>query len=101
MMNHSMLYAATQLFLQLLYSLFFSIGLIRWELYTYLPRIFKEKPEFYLKTCGLCNNKRYVNEFSGRHNDRPPDTIEQMRDVVENLDGKHLPSKRIRNAKDN
>ena len=26
--------------------------------------------------------QRYVNEFSGRHNDRPADTIDQMQSVV-------------------
>ena len=35
--------------------------------------------------------ERYVNEFSGRHNDRPSDTIDQMRAVAANLNGKRLP----------
>ena len=34
---------------------------------------------------------RYVHEFSGRHNDRPSDTIDQMGLVAKNLDGKRLP----------
>ncbi len=34
---------------------------------------------------------RYVHEFSGRHNDRPSDTIDQMGSVASNLDGKRLP----------
>ena len=33
---------------------------------------------------------RYVNEFAGRHNDRPSDTRDQMRHVVEGMDGKRL-----------
>ena len=33
---------------------------------------------------------RYVNEFAGRHNDRPKDTLEQMRDIVQGMDGKRL-----------
>jgi hypothetical protein len=39
--------------------------------------------------------ERYVNEFAGRHNDRPSDTIEQMKMVASNLDGKHLPYERL------
>ena len=36
--------------------------------------------------------ERYVNEFSGRHNDRPSDTIDQqMRAIAANLNGKRLP----------
>ncbi len=31
---------------------------------------------------------RYVNEFAGRHNDRPLDTIQQMRAIVRGLEGK-------------
>ncbi|MYF68522.1 MAG: transposase [Proteobacteria bacterium] len=34
--------------------------------------------------------KRYVAEYSGRHNARPPETIDQMRDVAGNLIGKRL-----------
>ena len=34
---------------------------------------------------------RYVNEFAGRHNDRPKDTLEQMRSIVQGMDGKRLP----------
>ena len=33
---------------------------------------------------------RYVNEFAGRHNIRPKDTLNQMRDVVQAMDGKRL-----------
>lgn len=38
---------------------------------------------------------RYVNEFAGRHNDRPSDTIEQMKAVVTGLEGKRLPYERL------
>lgn len=34
--------------------------------------------------------ERYVNEFAGRHNDRPLDTLEQMEVVASKLDGKRL-----------
>ena len=34
--------------------------------------------------------QRYVNEFSGRHNIRPLDTIQQMRAIVRGLEGKRL-----------
>ena len=33
---------------------------------------------------------RYINEFSGRHNDRPSDTIEQMAHMVRSMEGKRL-----------
>ena len=33
---------------------------------------------------------RYVNEFAGRHNVRPLDTIQQMRTIVRGLEGKRL-----------
>ena len=33
---------------------------------------------------------RYVNEFAGRHNDRPSDTRDQMRHIVEGMKGKRL-----------
>ncbi len=33
---------------------------------------------------------RYVDEFSGRHNDRPKDTIVQMGNIVRGADGKRL-----------
>ncbi len=33
---------------------------------------------------------RYVNEFAGRHNDRPANTIDQMRHMAENMQGKRL-----------
>ena len=33
---------------------------------------------------------RYVNEFAGRHNDRPMDTSVQMGRIVEGMDGKRL-----------
>ncbi len=34
--------------------------------------------------------QRYVNEFSGRHNTRPLDTVQQMRAIVRGLEGKRL-----------
>ena len=34
--------------------------------------------------------QRYVNEFSGRHNMRRMDTIDQMASVVKGMDGKRL-----------
>ena len=33
---------------------------------------------------------RYVNEFAGRHNDRPSDTRDQMQHIVEGMNGKRL-----------
>ena len=33
---------------------------------------------------------RYVNEFSGRHNDRPSDTVAQMSHMVKGMEGKRL-----------
>ena len=33
---------------------------------------------------------RYVAEFSGRHNDRPSDTIDQVRHLVKGMSGKRL-----------
>ena len=33
---------------------------------------------------------RYVAEFEGRHNDRPLDTVDQMRGIVGGLEGKRL-----------
>ncbi len=33
---------------------------------------------------------RYVNEFAGRHNDRPLDTIDQMAAIVRGADRKRL-----------
>ena len=33
---------------------------------------------------------RYVNEFAGRHNDRPTDTRDQMRHIVKGMEGKRL-----------
>ena len=33
---------------------------------------------------------RYVAEFEGRHNDRPLDTIDQMRRIVRSMEGKRL-----------
>ncbi len=33
---------------------------------------------------------RYVNEFAGRYNNRPKDTINQMRSIVRGMDGKRL-----------
>ena len=34
--------------------------------------------------------QRYVNEFAGRHNLRPMDTIEQMQSMVLGMNGKRL-----------
>ena len=34
--------------------------------------------------------QRYVNEFSGRHNIRPMDTIQQMRAIIQGLEGKRI-----------
>ena len=34
---------------------------------------------------------RYVTEFEGRHNDRPADTIDQMRFTAQRIVGKRLP----------
>ena len=34
--------------------------------------------------------QRYVNEFAGRHNIRPLDTIHQMRAIIRGLEGKRL-----------
>ena len=33
---------------------------------------------------------RYVNEFAGRHNQRPLDTIDQMSAMARGMDGKRL-----------
>ena len=33
---------------------------------------------------------RYVTEFSGRHNDRPLDTVDQMAKIVQGMGGKRL-----------
>ena len=41
---------------------------------------------------------RYVNEFEGRHNDRPLDTEDQMRRIGEGLDGKRLRYKDLTKA---
>ncbi len=34
--------------------------------------------------------QRYVNEFAGRHNMRPLDTIDQMKAMARGMDGKKL-----------
>ncbi len=34
--------------------------------------------------------QRYVNEFAGRHNIRPLNTIHQMRGIIQGLEGKGL-----------
>ena len=34
--------------------------------------------------------QRYVNEFSGRHNIREADTLDQMRSMVSGMEGKRL-----------
>ena len=33
---------------------------------------------------------RYIDEFEGRHNDRPSDTIQQMSHMVQGMEGKRL-----------
>ena len=33
---------------------------------------------------------RYINEFEGRHNDRPSDTIKQMTHMVQGMEGRRL-----------
>ena len=33
---------------------------------------------------------RYIDEFEGRHNDRPSDTIQQMAHMVQGMEGKRL-----------
>ena len=42
--------------------------------------------------------ERYVGEFEGRHNQRPADTIDQMRRMVRGMDGKRLPYKALTQA---
>ena len=42
---------------------------------------------------------RYVNEFSGRHNIRPNDTIDQMKWIAHKMDGKQLPYKKLVSSK--
>ena len=37
----------------------------------------------------------YVSEFEGRHNDRPANTIDQMRHLVEGMEGQRLPYKEL------
>ena len=37
----------------------------------------------------------YVGEFSGRHNVKSNDTIDQMGSIVRNMDGKQLPHKEL------
>ena len=39
--------------------------------------------------------ERYVDEFAGRHNSRPKDTIDQMASIVRNMDGKRLTYKAL------
>ena len=36
------------------------------------------------------HTERYANEFAGRHNDRPADTIDQMGHMVKGMEGKRL-----------
>ena len=38
---------------------------------------------------------RYVSEFEGRHNDRPADTVNQIRHLVQGMRGKRLPYKEL------
>ena len=33
---------------------------------------------------------RYINEYEGRHNDRPSDTIKQMTHMVQGMEGRRL-----------
>ena len=44
--------------------------------------------------------ERYVNEFSGRHNIREPDTIDQMGCIVANIEGKRLEYDELVSGKD-
>ena len=39
--------------------------------------------------------QRYVNEFAGRHNYREADTIDQMKAIVQGMDGKLLKYKKL------
>ncbi len=43
---------------------------------------------------------RYINEFAGRHNDRPTDTIEQLSRLVLGMEGKRLPYDTLTNNLD-
>ncbi len=38
---------------------------------------------------------RYINEFAGRQNNRPKDTIDQMTGMARKMTGKHLPYKKL------
>ena len=42
---------------------------------------------------------RYVNEFAGRHNIRPMDTIAQLSNLVNGMEGKRLPYKALVSSK--
>ena len=42
----------------------------------------------------------YVGEFSGRHNDRPADTADQIDHIVKNMEGKQLRYKDLVGEKD-
>ena len=33
---------------------------------------------------------RYASEFAGRHNERPKDTVEQIRGLIQGMEGKRL-----------
>ena len=47
----------------------------------------------YVGTCHHFSEKhvgRYVTEVAGRHNDRPSDTGDQMRHIVEGMEGKRI-----------
>ena len=44
--------------------------------------------------------ERYVNEFSGRHNIRELDTIDQMGCIVANFEGKRLEYDELVSGKD-
>lgn len=39
--------------------------------------------------------QRYVNEFSGRHNDRCADTIDIMQNMAKGMDGKQMPYRKL------
>ena len=56
----------------------------------------------YYGTCHCMSSRhlhRYVNEFAGRHNDRPLDTIDQMQLIAAGLVGKSLPYRRLASSR--
>ena len=38
---------------------------------------------------------RYASEFAGRHNERPKDTVEQIRGLIQGMEGKYLPYREL------